>query len=219
MHNSEKYGKFCYSTYFGWNISRDQDGIKNCACDSTLALSIKGTNQFFIRSKIEEHKQADDYIVSIWNYGNIASIESYLIPINYKWHVRIHKIKTKYELESYEGGFPVFEWNPKFISPQVEERSIILNNEFGKTAIIDLLNNRKPELVLQNPNTNIYNCERNAIGALYGLIPIGTNLIGCLVYGSKSEVIDEVPEVSVIGSVIFIKYQGKETKINIKGED
>lgn len=213
MHNSEKYGKFCYSTYFGWNLTRDQDGIKNCACDSALALSVKGTNQFFTRSEIKEHKQTNDYIFSVWNYGDIAKIESYLIPIDYKWHIRIHKIETKYELETYEGGFPVFEWNPKFKNPEIEENSIALNNEFGKTSIIDLLDNRKSEIVLQNPNTNIYNCERNAIGTLYGDLQIGTNLIGCLVYGAKDEAIDKVPKVSINKNTVLIEYKGKETKL------
>lgn len=213
MHNSEKYGKFCYSTYFGWNLTRDQDGIKNCACDSALALSVKGTNQFFTRSEIKELKQTNDYILSVWNYGDIAKIESYLIPIDYKWHIRIHKIETKYKLEAYEGGFPSFEWNPKFKDPEIEENSIALNNEFGKTAIIDLLGNRKPEIVLQNPNTNIYNCERNAIGCLYGDLDIGLNLFGCLVYGTKNEVIDEIPKVYIDQSTVLIEYQGKETKL------
>lgn len=213
LHNSEKYGKFCYSTYFGWNLTRDQDGIKNCACDSALALSIKGTNQFFTRSEIKEHKQAKDYILSIWNYGDIAVIQSYLIPIDHKWHMRVHKVKTKYELETYEGGFPAFDWNPKFISPEMDDNFIILNNEFGKTAIIDLLNNRKPELVLQNPNTNIYNCERNAIGALRGELQVGSNFIGCLVYGAKNEIINEIPKINIEGNSVLIEYKGKETKL------
>lgn len=213
IHNSEKYGKFCYSTYFGFNLTRDQDDIKNCACDSALALSIKGTNQFFTRSKINYYKQTADYILSVWKYGDIATIESYLIPIDYKWHIRIHEVECKYELEAYEGGFPVFEWNPKFINPEIKENDIVLNNEFGKTSIIDLLNNRKPEIVLQNPNTNIYNCERNAIGALHGDLEIGINLIGCLVYGAKEEVIENVPKVSIDGNIVSIEYKGKETKL------
>lgn len=213
MHNSEKYGKFCYSTYFGWNITRDQDDIKNCACDSSLALSIKGTNQFFTRSTINKFKQTDDYILSAWNYGDIAKVESYLIPLDYKWHIRIHKIETKYELEAYEGGFPVFEWNPKFVSPEIKDNSITLNNEFGKTSIIDLLNNRKSEIVLQNPNTNIYNCERNAIGALHGYLQIGSSLIGCLVYGTKDEAIEEIPKVFIDSDTVFIKYKEKESKL------
>lgn len=213
MHNSEKYGKFCYSTYFGWNLTRDQDGIKNCACDSALALSVKGTNQFFTRNEIREYKQTKDCILSVWNYGDIATIESYLIPVDYKWHVRIHKIEAKYELETYEGGFPVFEWNPKFITPEIENNSITLNNEFGKTSIIDLLKNRRPEIVLQNPNTNIYNCERNAIGALYGDFSIGTHLIACLVYGAKNAGINEIPKVVIDGCTVLIGYQGKETKL------
>lgn len=213
LHNSEKYGKFCYSTYFGFNLSRDQDGIKNCACDSALALSVKGTNQFFTRSVIKGFRQNNDYIISVWKFGDIATIESYLIPIDYKWHIRFHKIETKYELETYEGGFPVFEWNPKLQSPEIQENVIILNNKFGKTAIIDILDKRTPKIVSQNPNTNIYNCEKNAIGTLYGYIPTGTNLLGCLVYGAKSDAIDEIPKVSVARSAILIEYQGKETRI------
>jgi hypothetical protein len=51
--------------------------------------------------------------------------------------------------------------------------------------------------VLQNSNTNIYSCERNAIGTLYGDLSIDTNLLGCLVYGAKSEVIDEISKVII----------------------
>lgn len=213
MHNSEKYGKFCYSTYFGWNLTRDQEGINNCACDSTLALSIKGTNQFFTRSEIKEYKQTNEYVKSVWNYGTIVVIESYLIPIDYKWHIRLHKVDSKYELESYEGGFPIFEWNPKFLNPDITDNSILLNNEFGKTGIFDFLGNRKPEIVLQNPNTNIYNSERNTIGTLFGDLTIGSNVLGCLVYGERYELINEIPKVTINNNVVIIKYKEQERKI------
>lgn len=216
IHNSEKYGKFCYSTYFGWNITRDQEGINNCACDSALALSVKGTNQFFTRSLIKDHIQTDNYIISRWDYGDIASVETYLIPIDYKWHIRIHKIETKYELESYEGGFPVFDWNPKFMKPEMSENAISLNNDFGKTMIVDLLCNRKSELVLQNPNTNIYNCERNAIGALHGDLNIGKNIIGCMIYGDKNEKVTEVPKVSFSTNNISIEYKEKNCILKLE---
>lgn len=217
-HCSEKYCKFCYSTYFGWNLTRDQEGINNFACDSAIALSVNGTSQYFSRDKIIYSMQSDKYSYSKWLYGDIAEIKTWLIPIDYKYHIRIHEINTKLELESYEGAFPIFNWNPKFREPDILDRQIILDNEYGKSGIEDIFGNRTPRIVLQNPNTNIYNFERNAIASLYGIIPKGQVILGALVYGSPYEGMDikKKPSIKIYNNIVTINYNNEFIKITLE---
>ena len=222
IQHMSKYGKFCYSTAFGWNCSRDVQGISQFAVDSTLALSVKGTEQFAGRGKIEASGVNSEYGYSRWSYGEIAKVETWLIPLDELYHVRIHRIHTKLELDTYEGGFPVFGWNPKFCTPEKEERGVLLSHQGMSGGIWDILGNRKPERVLQGPNTNIYSCERNAVPALRGTVPgtgARTAVFACLVYGDPAAGVFEetalesgfnIPRPGVEFSGNRVKLEGKE---------
>ncbi|MCO7124665.1 DUF2264 domain-containing protein [Sporolactobacillus shoreicorticis] len=187
LHTSEKYGKFCYSTYYGFNISRDVSGIEHSACDSTLALAVAGSRQFFSRTQILHGWQTSEYGYSEWQEQPYVFIRTWLIPLNSLWHIRIHCVDAKFSLDSYEGGFPQFEWNEKFNQPIADEHSIRLSSHSGTSAVIDAFGNRKPMVVPQDPNSNLYNCEKNAIPVLYKRLTVGKSWIGCFVYGSPKE--------------------------------
>lgn len=179
-----KYGKFCYSTRFGWNLSRDVHGINNFAVDNALAISIAGTQQYNSRNLIIDYSCNQEYGYCYWKYGNIADIESWLIPVDEDYHIRIHRIKTKMHLEIYEGAFSVFGWNSKFNYPLIKSDSIVLENCGMVSGIKDINDNRITKVVSQNPNTNIYNFEKNAIPCLMGKIDPGISVFGCVVYGN-----------------------------------
>ena len=183
-----KYGKFCYSTKFGWNLSRDVQGIENYGVDNTLALSIDGTEQYNSRNIIESFSIEDTYGYSRWNYGKIAVIETWLIPIDEFYHIRIHRINTKMVLKTYEGAFSIFNWNSKFKQPIYMDDYLILENQGMISGILDLFNNREICVVSQNPNTNIYNPEKNAIPCLMGKIQPGVTVYGCLIYGGFNNI-------------------------------
>lgn len=186
LQHQSKYGKFCYSTAFGWNLSRDVQGIDNFAVDNALALSVSGTNQFSSRGEIQNYSMHEDYVYSQWNYGEIAEIESWLIPINEDYHLRIHRIHSTLNLETYEGAFPVLGWHYKFNMPIIKEHTIILENKNMVSGIYDLFKNREPVAVKQNPNTNIYDFETNGVACLYSKISKGTTIFGSLIYGNLS---------------------------------
>ena len=206
LQHMSKYGKFCYSTAFGWNCSRDVEGIDRFAVDSALALSVKGTGQFAGRGRIEASKVYQTYGYSRWNYGTIAAVESWLIPLDEDYHVRIHRIRTALELETYEGAFPVFGWNPKFCAPVADQTGILLFHRNMSSGIWDISGDRKPETVLQNPNTNIYDCERNAVPALKGTAdPKEETVYACLVYGNPQTA---APQEETASRPIVI-FQGK----------
>lgn len=207
LQHMSKYGKFCYSTAFGWNLSRDVQGIHNFAVDNVLALSILGTNQFISRGEIQSYQIYDDYAYSRWNYQDIAKIESWLIPVSEECHVRLHRVETKYPLETYEGAFPVFEWNPKFNQATYDNGLYLCKNHMI-SGIVDVFNNRNYEVVLQNPNTNIYNCERNAVATLKGIIMPGIELVGCIVYGQPmKDRLESYLNIKINKNMVIINHQ------------
>ena len=185
-----KYGKFCYSTEFGFNLTRNTTGITDFAIDSCLALSVSKSNQYFSRGKILKSAVYDDYVYSQWEYGDIAVIDSFLIPVNSQCHIRIHQINSSYYLETYEGAFPVFAWNAKFDDSINVDQGIQIKKNNMQSAIVDLIGNRDPIVISQNPNTNIYSYEKNAIPCLY--TENNPKILACVVYGCVNEEINFV---------------------------
>ena len=225
LQRMSKYGKLCYSTAFGWNISRDTVGIENFAVDSALALSVAGTDQFAARGRILDGQVHDGYVYSLWDYGDVARVETVLIPVDERVHVRLHRVSCACPLVIYEGGFPVFGWSRKFDVSEVTEagtgialwraalppelggqrsaiydaadpavaarvRAALVAAGLGEAAErLDECTPRTACVVRQNPDTNIYDCEANAVPALKVEVPSGTFGFACLVEGDPGQVL------------------------------
>lgn len=188
-HRQEKYGKFAYSTYFGFNLTRDVRYIRQFAVDNGLALSLRGCEQYTAREKITASRMYERYSVSWWE-TDFARVCTYLLPLDNDIHVRIHELQCSQKLDSYEGGFPLFDWNPKFQREWLSQNGAELENTNGLSRITDLLENREPKVIPQGPNTNIYSCEPNGVPALYGALDEGLNILACAVIavpGSRSK--------------------------------
>lgn len=126
LQRASKYGKFCYSTAFGWNASRDTENIAGFAVDSALALAVAGTGCFASRTSVQGYELHESYVYSMWSYGSIARVESWLIPVDEFRHVRVHRIQSLYPLDTYEGGFPVFGWRSKYDYRELGEGSALI---------------------------------------------------------------------------------------------
>ena len=224
MGRYSKYGKLCYSTAFGWNASVDGTGIGNFAVDSALALSIAGTDQFASRGRIEGYEVHGGYIYSLWGYGTVAHVETWLVPVDEFRHIRIHHVESSLPLETYEGGFPVFGWSSKIDCAEHESGSIKLKrsllaspgeaDNYGQEAGIEDISScrevierklkrvslgslvkdfasdwveREAVAVRQNPATNIYSWEQNAVPALKTKKAAHSFHLGCLVYGNPGK--------------------------------
>ena len=223
LQRMSKYGKLCYSTAFGWNVTRDVEGIGNFAADSTLALSLARTDQYVSRTRIESFRLEEGYAYCLWSCRTLARVETWLVPVDELRHVRVHRIEAAYPLETYEGGFPVMGWNGKFDTPVQGEgtlgmRRMLCDGRVVESGIADAVSTvaeqvevalrhaglgsllyemqwtpRATEVVSQCPNTNIYDWERNAVPALRGSLPTGTSCVACLVYGNPDVTPDEPP--------------------------
>lgn len=184
LHHREKYGKFAYSTYFGFNISRDDATIEQVAVDSALTLSIAGVNQFTARDSIKSCTYQDGYVCSSWEIPGVAKVRTFLIPAEENCHIRIHEVQANYVLDAYDGGFPLFHWNRKYNQAMYGESSVFLENEAGTSGVEDLLGTGKATVVPQNPNSNIYDPEKNAVPAILHRLARGKSVIATLVFGS-----------------------------------
>jgi hypothetical protein len=189
-HGREKYSKFAYSTYFGFNINRDNQRLEEFAIDSTLAFSLAGTQQFQTRGTIKQGIVYDDYSVSFWEVYQNIHVTTYLIPVENGGHIRIHDVDTPFSIESAEGGFPLPDWNKKYDEPKQTNSSCLLDNNYGYSMIVDLLGNRTPKVIPQGPNTNLYSPEKNAIPTLVNPLRPGRHLLASYVEASSKKKID-----------------------------
>lgn len=181
-HGQEKYGKFAYSSHFGFNLSRDTQYIQQFAIDNALAFSIAGQDQFTSRRVIDASQMYADYAVSVW-HTTTAQVVTYLVPLTATLHVRIHEVTTTFTLDTYEGGFPLAPWNPKHQTPATTAHSTSAVNREAVSTITDLLANRQPTYVDQGPNTNLISPEKNVVPALYTQLTPGRHILACAVLG------------------------------------
>ena len=208
-----KYGKLCYSSAFGWNIPRDVHGLENFSVDSCLAIAPAGLDCYVSRERPDMGEVAERFVHTTWHVGELARAETWLVPLGEAAHVRVHRVEAFSDLDTCEGAFPLFAWNPKVDTPEEQDRGRILLSrvsEAGKRwrsgildasvedeRIVEALEEaglaglarraswtrRVEGVVLQDPNTNIYSYERNAVPVLRARVKAGTTWFAALVVG------------------------------------
>lgn len=208
-----RYGKLCYSSAFGWNVSRDVRDLPYFAVDSCLALSVAGLDQYVSRDRVDMGEVEPGFVHTSWRFGSAAQVETWLVPVNETVHVRVHRIEAFLELDTCEGAFPLFGWDPKRDVPEEDRDGAILVSRLSpagrlwRSGIVDARacdetlsqviertglseplggaqwSDRAVDVVLQDPNTNLFSCERSAVPVLRARIPAGTTWFACLVCG------------------------------------
>jgi len=213
-HADAKYEKFVYSTTFGFSVPKGNALLKQGAFDNCLALS-ECDNRYRSRSGCESYEIHDDYMVSIWKPWKDVKVQTYLIPFT-PWHVRIHRIQSNRELDIAEGAFsaPVTEGAAYVTS---DGKSLFYPSEVGTTGIIDILGNRKTELIMPEPNTNLL-FSRTVLPTLTSRISPGEHLFISSVLGTVDgvEEIKFQPKVCLVEEQVTIQYKNKKYDIVIK---
>jgi len=181
-HMAEKYSKFAYSNYFGFNVTTDVYGIDKLGHDNMLLIS-EEDRYYRFRTESYDHSITKDYLYSKWKPFKWIEIETYIIPFN-SWHLRIHYIVSQRSFTSAEGGFAL-PYNDSFY-PIPENLHLIVENkscqktELGFSGIINLLNKRDGMLIITNPNANIIH-SHTLIPTLLEEYPAGKHWLGCAV--------------------------------------
>lgn len=215
VHCAPKYGKFAYSTLFGFSVPRGEYGLQQLAADSMLALS-EGDNLYRVRRKAAEYSVEDSYIYSRWLPWQDVEVRTWLVPVD-SWHVRIHRISSGRRLDLSEGGFAIAREKDLIVPPaeKVEQspHGIVLKYPWGTSGIMDVLGNRNAGIIRTEPNTNLL-YSRTLLPALTGKMEAGEKLLICAVLGETAEggSWGNPPEVEYQNGVVYI---GKDLKISI----
>lgn len=172
----EKYGKFAYSSKYGFSMSRGTRNLDMAAPDSFLVFKAKG--RYYVDYKlISSELLPDKRLKIIWTPVDGIEVETVITPYECS-HKREHTIKAAFSCEAYETGFAI-NYIPGETETKAEEGKAYvktstggceLYSEYGDGIIIDAY-----------PNTNVIS-PFTKIPALVYEISQGESKISATVY-------------------------------------
>lgn len=108
--SAAKYGKFAYSSAFGYSVPVGNGTLEEAGADSALALSDDG--EFWrCRRKTKEARFENGVLRSMWYPWPDVEVETWLIPPKKEtplWHLRVHRLRSGRKISSAEGGFAIY---------------------------------------------------------------------------------------------------------------
>eukprot|EP01117_Protostelium_nocturnum_P011562 TRINITY_DN4194_c0_g3_i1.p1 TRINITY_DN4194_c0_g3~~TRINITY_DN4194_c0_g3_i1.p1 ORF type:complete len:634 (-),score=143.86 TRINITY_DN4194_c0_g3_i1:22-1923(-) len=178
-----KYGKFAYSSAFGFCVPTGNFELEQHAADSMLALSDDDGETWKVRRLAPEARieQIDGVpvLVSKWFPWKDVEVHTWLVPpveSSPNWHIRVHRIKSSRNLQSAEGAFAIYGQGKdgRALGPlneqegrmEVEERALA-SSSAGVVGIADLLKGRKGRVVNVDANANLIS-SRTVLPTLMG---------------------------------------------------
>lgn len=103
VHAAEKYEKFAYSSYFGFQCPRSYYTLSQAAPDNMLAFCRDG--YYFVRRRCKEVTiEEGKGIYSRWSPMEGIEVETLLEPCG-RGHLRTHVIHAQFACRAVEGGF------------------------------------------------------------------------------------------------------------------
>ncbi|KAI0727992.1 hypothetical protein C8Q72DRAFT_885854 [Fomitopsis betulina] len=128
--SAAKYGKFAYSSAFGYSVPSGSLTLEEHAADNALALSDDAGEVWKVRRATKEARferaGGREWLRSMWYPWPDVSVETWLVPPTQDaplWHLRVHRIRAERALLSAEGGFAIYgqDTNDRALSPAVGE--------------------------------------------------------------------------------------------------
>ncbi|CAE6442191.1 unnamed protein product [Rhizoctonia solani] len=118
-HTCEKYGKFAYSSAFGFSVPTGAYTLEQHALDSTLGLSDDDGERWRVRrlapdARIERDSNGGVWLQSTWEPWPGVTVETWLIPPSSDaplWYLRVHRIRGAQGrgLKSADGGWAIYD--------------------------------------------------------------------------------------------------------------
>ena len=179
-HFVEKYGKFVYSTVFGFSVSHSSENIAEAAPDSMLAFVPEGEQRVYVRTRSLDYKIYEDRIYSKWSPIKGVVVETTIYPVSFG-HIREHRIESRDFYKAYECGFAVAKSEPEF-ECTIENGCVQVQNscQFCKVESVmkreDGTQTGTPYLIPADPNTNVL-YKNTVIPAVIFEIQPGTTVI------------------------------------------
>lgn len=167
---AEKYGKFVYSTRFGFSASRSYAELAQAAPDSMLAFLIGG--QIFVRRHSQSFAVQDGKMVSTWSPFEGITVTTELEPTE-QGHIRRHTVVSDRACTAWDCGFAVAKFAPGFAA-RAEDRTALAANDRQRCEVRGQTG--AAEIVDAWPNTSLY-VTNTAIPAVKYDIPVGTTTL------------------------------------------
>lgn len=181
-HVAEKYAKFAYSNYFGFNVPRSYYLLNQAVPDNMLAFV--RDNMYYVRRECEEIEVRENSIYSKWSPMAGIVVETVIKPYE-KGHLRTHTIQAEFDIEAVECGFSI----PDDTYPQkgkvCGENFSTFHNESGYSSIELRKGNGKGDVVACEANTNLVH-PRTVLPYIHLVIQKGTTIIESYVVGLKN---------------------------------
>lgn len=154
-HMEEKYGKFAYSTKYGFSVMRSNWNLQEAAPDSVLSFRVHG--HIFVRGQAKNIRVYSDRVVSDWSPFTGIEVHSEII-LTKDGHRRRHIVESNVACEAYDAGFAV----PLGMS--------------GACSVHIICGEGRTEMVKAEPNTNIV-CPKTFIPMAAYCIKIGKTIL------------------------------------------
>lgn len=167
---AEKYGKFVYSTRFGFSASRSYAELAQAAPDSMLAFLIGG--QIFVRRHSQSFAVQDGKMVSTWSPFEGITVTTEVEPTE-QGHIRRHTVVSDRACTAWDCGFAVAKFAPGFAA-RAENRTALVANDRQRCEVRG--ETGAAEIVDAWPNTSLY-VTNTAIPAVKYDIPVGTTTL------------------------------------------
>ncbi len=162
-----KYSKFAYSSRYGFSIESNWGGIDQGCYDNALAIAYANSpNQFRVREAVEAATVEADWLYSRWRAWSDVAVETWLVPVELPWMLRIHRLETRQPIITKEGGFSIdctgLSDAGRESLQRGGEKNILLDVRDGIVGIRDLgvgdrVSERHATMVRALPNTNLIN--------------------------------------------------------------
>ncbi|MGL4736446.1 MAG: DUF2264 domain-containing protein [Cellulosilyticaceae bacterium] len=183
VHVAEKYEKFAYSTYFGFNVPRSYYLLGQAAPDNML--SFYKNSLYHVRRTCDEVAINEERIYSKWSPLEGIVVETEIRPWG-EGHMRQHTIHADAPIEAVECGFslPQDEQHPGHSQICEGNRSAVWSPR-GYSEVRLEVGEGKAEIIGCEPNTNVLHL-RTILPSIRIQIPEGTTVIRTYVVGLKN---------------------------------
>lgn len=155
VHVAEKFEKFAYSSYFGFQTPRSYYGLAQAAPDNMLAFC--RDDYYFVRRRCKSVAFANGAsLVSCWSPVEGIEVQTILTPEG-NGHIRRHIIDARFSCTAVEGGFALAYEEPKDVKAIQEE---------GRACAESLMGSSEIRLLEGSGNGRVVFCEAN-VNLLY----------------------------------------------------
>ncbi len=201
---SAKYGKFAYSSAFGFSVSPDETAPAHGVHDSMLALR-EDEGRWRVRVQSTERRQAGAWLACRWQPWPDVEIRTLLVATGMPWHLRLHRIQTGRALHVSERGFALgrgpSDHSEVECAVTADGGAVLGRTELGASGMFDLTLDglpddaercaRRAELLTPLPGTNVV-WPRTVLPCLTTHIEPGASWLGCAVLATEARLAESV---------------------------